>query len=197
MMLDVLAQLIILFFVIIDPFASFVIFLSATRLMGPRDKTKTAVYAILVAFVLSFLVLILGENLLVLFSTTLDEFRIAAGVVLFLLGIRMALGHSLTIKDAGDRSGRAIASIIGTPLLTGPATITTIIVSTADYGRLLTGFAIAIVLAITALIFLLSTKIKKVLGLTFIQIISTILGLITIAWAVKFITVGIQNIFMV
>ena len=193
----ILAQLIILFFVIIDPFASFVVFLSATRLMGPNDKTRTALYAVLVAVSLSFLVLLFGENLLTLFNTTLDEFRIAAGVVLLLLGIKMALGHSFALKDVQDKSGRAIASIIGTPLLTGPAAITSIIVVSADYGAFLTGYAITIVLAITALIFLLSTKIKKILGTTFIQVLSTIMGLITIAWAVKFITVGIQHIFLI
>lgn len=196
-MIGILVQLIILFFVIIDPFASFVVFLTATKSMTEKEKKHIAFYAIVVAVGLSFLVLLLGNALLELFSTTLDEFRIAGGIVLCILGIKMVLGKSITDENLKDRSGRAIASIIGTPLLTGPAAITAILVSTADYGRIVTGIALAVVLLLTALLFLRAYKVGKVLGFTGIQVLSTLLGLITLAWGVKFITIGVQNIFLI
>jgi len=194
-MLEQLIQLTILFFVIIDPFASFVVFITATQSMKPKEKRKIAIYAVLVAVSLSYLVLFFGSKLLELFSTTLDEFRIAGGAVLCILGVKMALGKSIVTDNFKDNSGRAMASIIGTPLLTGPATITAILISIADYGKLLTGSAVGIVLLFTAIIFFLSSNLSKVLGKTVIQVLSTLLGLITLAWGVKFITVGIQHIF--
>ena len=58
----------------------------------------------------------------------------------------------------------------------------------------MTGLAIAIVLILTAIIFYLSGFINK-LGKTTIQVMSTVLGLITLAWGVKLITNGILAIF--
>lgn len=191
-----LVKLVILFFVIFDPMVSFAVFSAATRGFDAKKRNRIATQALLVAALLSFSVLILGDNLLALFNTTLDEFRIAGGIIIGILGIKMALGHPLTnIGKLRSNSGIAIAAIIGTPLLTGPAAITAIIVTTHDYGMLMTGIAVGIVLGVTALILYLSKFIAKVFGTMTIQILSTILGLITISWGVRFIITGLRNIF--
>src|SRR3989338_3718274 len=91
-----LAQLIILFFVIFDPPASFAVFMSSTGAMTRSEKKRTASYAILVAASLSMAVLLFGQGLLNLFNTSLDTFRVAGGIVLILLGIKMATGMSFT-----------------------------------------------------------------------------------------------------
>jgi len=97
-------------------------------------------------------------------------------------------------RDAGiikKNSARAVAAIIGTPLLTGPAAITTIMISVNDFGMLITGLAVAIVLAISALMFYQANLVHRILGQATLQVISTILGMITIAWGVKFIRIGL------
>ena len=193
--MDVFVQLVILFAVIFDPLASLMVFFTATRYMEKQERQRIATYAVLVASGLSLAVLLLGDKLLALFSTSLDEFRVAGGIVLGILGIEMALGLNLNnIEDVKNKSGRAIAAIIGTPLLTGPAAITAIIVSVQDNGRTITGLAILTVLAATALIFYQAEKVNKMIGKNFIQVMSTILGLVTLAWGVKFVTTGIMNI---
>lgn len=191
-MVKSLVQLIILFFVIFDPLASFSVFISATARMSSKQRNHTARLAIFVALVISLTVLLLGERLLELFSTNIDDFRVAGGIILGILGMQMALGQALSRREeAREDSATAIAAIIGTPLLTGPAAITAIIVSVGDYGMLVTGVAVAVVLAFTALIFLQASRIKKYIGRTPIQVLSTILGLITLAWGVKFIRTGL------
>ena len=194
-MLETLLQLVILFFVIFDPLASLVVFITASASMDKKERRLTAILAVLVAAALSFLVLLFGQNLLNIFSTTIDEFKIAGGIILGILGVKMSLGLPLTYLDeVKNSSGRAIASIIGTPLLTGPATITTIIISVNDYGRLQTGLAIAIVLCLAAIIFHFSGIINR-LGKTTIQVMSTVLGLVTLAWGVRLIANGLLAIF--
>ena len=176
-----LIQLIILFFVVIDPLASFFVFYASSSKMSSHERRKTAMLAILIAFLLCFLVLIFGEGLLNLFSTTLDEFRIAGGIVLTILGIKMVLGEPLiNTNDQKDNSARALASIIATPLITGPATIFTIIITSSNHGKFLTGAEVGIVLLLTALLILMSKKLKKILVDTATQITLTILGLVTL-----------------
>ena len=192
MMFEALLQLIILFIVIFDPLASFVIFLVATSKMNHVERERTATWALLVAGGLSLLVLLLGSSLLWVFNTSISHFQIAGGLVLSILGVKMVLGYSLMqIDEAKNNSGWAVASIIGTPLLTGPATITAIIISSNDYGRFITGLAVAIVLVFTAFLFYNTEKVNKYIGRTTIQVTSTVLGLITLAWGVKYILVGL------
>ena len=190
-MIEHLFQLIILFLVIFDPLASISVFIVATKEMPDKERFNTAILSVLVAAVISFSFLIFGQNILLLFDTTINDFKAAAGIILGILGIKMVLGETIThIDPSKNNSGKAIAAIIGTPLLTGPAAITTIIVSVHDYGMLVTGIAIIIVLVFTVLLFIFSGKIYKIFGVTTIQVITTILGLITISWGVKFVKAG-------
>jgi multiple antibiotic resistance protein len=190
-----LTQLIVLFAVIFDPPASFAVFYAATKDMEKKERQKIANLAIFVAGMLSFVVIIFGEHLLDLFSTNIDEFRIAGGIVLGILGVKMALGYPLHEGDKKENSARAIAAIIGTPLLTGPAAITAMLISIVDSGRLKTALAVCIVLVITAILFFQADRFGKVMGKTSTQVMTTILGLITLAWSVKFITEGIHALF--
>jgi multiple antibiotic resistance protein len=191
-MLENLIQLIVLFVVIIDPMASFAVFAVATDPMKDGERRRTAMLAILVAATISGLVLVLGERLLDLFNTDIQNFKVAGGIILLIFGIQMSLGMSLfKVEEKEGNSTAAIASIIATPLLTGPATISTIIITSHDYGMLSTGLAIAIVLAFSAALLLISGSISKKIGKMPIQVMSTIMGLITLAWGVMFIRDGL------
>ncbi len=191
-MLEHLLQLIVLFTVIFDPLASFIIFYAATSNMSRYERMRTATIAVLVAAIVSYLVLLFGQTILSLFNTTITEFQVAGGLVLGILGIRMVLGFSFTnLKEKKNNSGAAIASIIGTPLLTGPAAITGIIISTSDFGKGVTALAIGIVLLCTVLLFYNAERMHRLMGRTTVQVISTVLGLITLAWGVKYVLLGL------
>jgi multiple antibiotic resistance protein len=191
-MFENLIQLIILFVVIIDPMASFAVFAVATDPMKDQERRRTAFLAIAVAAIISGLVLFLGETLLDLFNTDIQNFKVAGGIILLIFGIQMSLGMSLfNVEEKEGNSTAAIASIIATPLLTGPATISTIIITSHDYGILSTGTAIAIVLAFSAALLLLSARISHKIGKMPIQVMSTIMGLITLAWGIMFIREGL------
>lgn len=187
-----LLQLIVLFFVIIDPFVSFTVFYALTENMSTSERKKIATYAIIVAAGLSFVFLMFGKLVLSLFSTNIDEFKVAGGIILGILGIQMVLGIQLSSNGKKEENaGRAIATIIATPLLTGPAAMTAIIINASEYGRIMTGIAIACVLGFTALIFYQAKLVNRLIGKTLIQIMSTILGLVTLAWGVKFVVEGL------
>lgn len=191
-MMETIIQLIILFFVIFDPLASFTVFFLTTDRMSREDRNKTAAWAVILAAAISYTVLIFGQKILTLFSTNITDFKVAGGIILAILGIQMALGRSITdVEKLKNNSAKAIAAIIATPLLTGPAAITAIMVSVHDYGMLISGFAITIVLAITGFLFFLTPGIRKFTGTTAIQVMSTLLGLVTITWGIRFIKEGL------
>jgi multiple antibiotic resistance protein len=185
---DNLLQLTILFFVIFDPLASLLVFFSATKEMAARERLRTALISIFVATVVSYTFLFFGESTVYLFGVTLNDFKVASGIILNILGIKMISGLSFSEEEKIQKtSSQAIASLIGTPLLTGPAAITTIIISVKDYGVITTGSAVTIVLLFTTIMFLLSSRLRVFFNETSIRVITTFLGLITISWGVKFI----------
>lgn len=191
-MLYSLLQLFILFFVIFDPLLSFVFFFSVTADMSATEKRKTAILAVTVALSISILCLVFGASLLRLFNTNIQDFKIAGGIILGILGIKMSLGQSDSERVMGTRrSAKAIASIIATPLLTGPASITAIIISVHDYGRVLTAIAVLLVLFITLVLFLQAPRIIRLTGETAMQVVSTLMGLITLSWGIMFIKEGL------
>jgi len=191
-MFSELIQLIVLFFVIVDPFMSMGIFFAATNKLKDFERNKVAIIAISVAIILSALFLFFGESVLPVLQIELNNFQIAGGIILGLLGIQMVLGHaSQESEKFSANNARAIAAVIGTPLLTGPATITTIIVSTNKFGILLTGIALLIVFIITFLLLYFSPKITKLLGPNITKVITTLLGLITLIYGITYIKTGL------
>ena len=197
-MFSILISLIILFFVIIDPLTSFVVFFVSTKGFDKKTKMKIAILSVLLATIISYLVLFFGNNLLQIFSTDINSFKIAGGIILVILGINMSLGKSFNdIEKMEGDSVHAVASIIATPLISGPATITAIIISSSDFGKLLTGAAIGIILIIIAILFYLSIRYHNITNKakTTIQVVTTIMGLITLAWGVNYILSGIQVVF--
>ncbi len=189
-MINTLIELTLLFFVIVDPFMSMGLFFSATKNLSPKERTKTAIIAVSVAVILSALFLVFGTNVLSIMHIELKDFQVAGGIILILLGIQMAIGKASEDKFS-HQNAKAIAAIIGTPLLTGPATITTIVISKASSGLLITGLALAIVFAFTFLLFYFSPKITKYLGPNITQVITTLLGMVTISYGVIFIRAGL------
>lgn len=190
-MLESLVQLVILFTVIIDPLSSFAVFTASTAAMTAAEKKRTALYAVLAAAAMSYAILFVGEPLLRLFSVSISDFKIAGGIILAIFGVQMTLGQSLGGKIKEGASVPATAAIIATPLLTGPAAITAIIAAVNDQGMLVTGLAITVVMAITAVMFSLPTKVVNKIGKTPIQFMSVIMGMITLAWGIRFIKDGL------
>jgi multiple antibiotic resistance protein len=187
-----LVQLVILFTVIIDPLSSFAVFTASTAAMTAAEKKRTALYAVLAAAAMSYAILLVGEPLLHLFSVSISDFKIAGGIILAIFGVQMTLGQSMSGNGIKQGSSvPAVAAIIATPLLTGPAAITAIIGAVNDQGMLVTGLAITVVMAITAVMFALPTSVVNKIGKTPIQFMSVIMGMITLAWGIRFIKDGL------
>ena len=196
-MISGLVSLIILFFVIIDPLQTFAFFFARTHALNKNERLYIAILATSLAAIILYLFLFFGKGVLDLFNTNIDSFRIAGGILLALLGISMSgflKNNEEDSKTNAKDTTTAIATVIATPLLCGPAAITATIISVVDYGKLLTAIAIGVVLLIAFGLLLLSVYIQKTISKAkvFIQVLTTILGLITLAWGIDFILIGLH-----
>lgn len=175
-------------FVLINPLSSLPVLVEAYR--KKMNVRKISIHAVLLAFFIAFFVAIIGPSLFSWFNITVDSFRIAGGVVLFLLGINTVLAKKEVPKISKVDS---IISIISTPLLTGPATISYVALLTYEVGIISALVNILVAFILVGIIFFLFSYAIPKINIKIISIIAKILGLFLMAVAIQMITRGILN----
>jgi multiple antibiotic resistance protein len=197
-------------FALIDPVGNVPLFAAATAGASSRDRGFIAAY--ISAFVLGFLTFFYfsGLSLLEFFGISLPAFRIAGGLILFLLGLRMVDGElSAGAAEPGEpqASGRAYVRRrfegmivpFAMPLLIGPGAISTVVIYASQAQRYgMAGAAvgvatIAAVAAATLMSFLATPVITRLLGRIGLTIVVRVLGLILCALAVQFVLAGLAE----
>lgn len=195
-------------FALIDPIGSVPMFAAATAGTKTRDRNLIAVYVSL--FVFGFLTLFYfsGLSLLQFFGISLPAFRIAGGIILFLLGLEMARDDfTATFAEAADApvtDSRARARVrfermivpFAMPLLIGPGAISTVVIYASQaraYGLEGAAIGVGIIGAVAVSVlaaFLLTGVLTRILGRIGLTIVVRVLGLILCALAVQFILAG-------
>ena len=112
-MTELFVSALITFFVAIDPPGCAAIYASMTTDASPRQRRAMAFRAIFVATIILLIFGFFGEALLHAMGVSLDSFRIAGGIMLFIIAIEMVFE-----KRTERREGRA-QEIIDTPEIAG------------------------------------------------------------------------------
>ena len=174
-------------FFILNPFASLPIFVSTTKDVDPSVMKSYANKAVLVAAILLFVFVFIGQDLMGFFGVTMDSFRTAGGLVLILMGIEIVFGIKLS-QDASEKGAPWV--IIATPILSGPGIITAAILFSEQYGLLPVIVSSIIALIITWVLLRLSPTIVRYIGIQPLEIVSKIIGLLLTAMGVEYILKG-------
>jgi multiple antibiotic resistance protein len=182
--------LIVQLFILINPLSSFPVLLAAYQ--NKMNVKRIAISAVFIAFVIAIIVLIIGPYLFSLFRITVDSFRIAGGIVLFLLGLDKVRPKEQKKKDV--KQADALTSIIATPLLTGPAIISFVIVQAIDVGKIPLFFNLLFAFIAVGIVFVIFAFTISKINAKIIDIISRILGLFLTAVAIQMIAKGIMGI---
>ncbi len=178
---------------IMDPFLSVPIYLSLTKGMSQEEKNAVAKEAVLVAGIVLFAFLFLGNSILHSLGIKLSALQVGGGIVLMLMGLQLVLG--IKFKDEEKAGHSSAGLILGTPLITGPGVITTTLIFSNQYGTPIEGLLPVIAAAATALILTWliirnSQIVQKLMGEDGIRILSRVMGLLLVATAVQFMANG-------
>jgi multiple antibiotic resistance protein len=199
-------------FALIDPIGNIPVFAAATGGASPAQRRRLALY--LSIFIVAFLAFFYVSGLWILqfFGISLPAFRIAGGILLFLLGLKMTSSDFLTaFADAGEETNAVGADVrayarrrferlivpFAMPLLIGPGAISAIIIQAGDAARIGLNAQAAGIAAIVAtgvatfLAFASTGVISRVLGRVGMAIVVRVLGLVLCALAVQFIIAGV------
>jgi multiple antibiotic resistance protein len=192
MILDIRAfepSLILQIFVLLNPFSSLPILMAAYK--QKINAKKIALSSTGIAFIIAVLMVFIGPPLLSLFGITMDSFRMAGGLVLLLLGVNTILLEEKPSKQVNKSD--TLVSIIATPLLTGPATISFITIKASEMGRLGLLSNLVFAFLLVGIVFFLFSVLIKHVNLKFVSITSKVLGLFLVGLAIEMIGTGIMN----
>ena len=189
-------------FIIIDPPGLAPVFIALTQGMSAARRRAIALRAFLVAVVLMMIFLFAGEAVLGFIGISMDAFRIAGGILLFLTALDMLFQRRQARREGEAAEGQAehddpSVFPLALPLIVGPGAITTVILlagqstSAADMGAV-AGVVVAVLL-IVFLAFLAAPAIERALGKTGLNIVTRVLGMLLAALAVQFVLDGLRG----
>ena len=206
--MDLLKPLIALL-AIVNPIGVVPFFIHFTQNLNPAQRRRTMQVSAFSAFVVIAVSALAGQRIIGFFGISIASFQVGGGMLLLISSLQMLHAQPPQSKptdvsegDAKVDAGASIAVVpLTIPLLTGPATISTMIIY-AQRSRLwweeamLVGYGVVVGVA-AYLAFAASGRITRLLGRTGIDIMTRLMGLILAALAVEIMADGLIALFPV
>jgi len=201
--LDYVLNAFITLFIVIDPIGVAPIFVGLTARGDAAHRDRMAWRGVLLAAVILYLFALGGPPLLRALGVSLAAFRIAGGVLLFLLAVDMVLVRPSGLRSATGEEQREAMDFedisvfpLAIPLIAGPGALTSLVLlmgrASDDPVRIAWLLAVlAAVLACALLALLFAARITTLLGTTGANVISRVLGIVLAALAVQFMLDGV------
>ena len=205
-MIELFISSFVTFFVVIDPPGCAPIYASLTSSVPERDRRIMAIRAIFVAAIILLVFALFGETMLGALGISLDSFRIAGGIMLFLIALEMVFEKRTERRE--DRAQEIIeqpeiedVSIfpMAMPMIAGPGSIAAVMLLTSqndgiDNALIILG-ALGSVLLLTLIGLLAAGPMMRVLGNKVEAVITRVLGVLLGALAVQFVVDGLNASF--
>lgn len=203
MPLDYLISALVTLLVVVDPIGLVPTFLAVTHGLPAKARKQIALRACLIAGAILIGTALVGDWLLRQLGISVPAFRIAGGLLLFLVASEMVLGvrihrEARQAEEALEEHVRNIAAFpLAIPLMAGPGAITaTLLLAGQASGHLVSlGILFGVIVAVMAacmVAYLLANRIAGLLGVTGNVVLSRLLGVILAALAVQYVIDGVR-----
>jgi len=187
---------------LLNPLGVAPIFAAMTERRTDGERSRMALVAAGVVAGVLCLMALLGQTMLNFFSITIDDLRVAGGLVVLLVALDMLRARPSEIHSrpdlldpATDRENPAVVPL-GIPLLAGPGTIATVIIFADDArgvsGMLVIGCGILIAAAAVWAVLRLATRGGRLLGPTGMNVLTRVMGLLLSVIAINMILTGLR-----
>jgi len=203
---DEVLKFFVLFFVVVEPITLVPLFAAMTEGADEAFRRKMALKAVIVAGGVLFLFAVGGAAFLKVMGISIDAFRIAGGIMLFLIALEMVFaresGTRTTPGEMEEGRKRVDVSVfpLAFPFISGPGALAIVLLtfgaSRGEWALSAALFgAVVAVLAITYGLMRLTPLVMRVMGVTGGNVVNRLSGVVLAALAVQFIITGITNVF--
>lgn len=192
------------FFVIVDPLGTSAVFSALTSGAPAQERRMIAVKAFVIATLLLVLFGIGGKFLLLKVGISLDAFRVAGGLLLFVTAFRMIMGfHDKKKLESSENCYSDNSSVaifpLAIPLLAGPGCMTSVILNMSStpifYEKVVVMFAMVLVQILALFAMLTAGKITQILGDSAASLLARLMGILLASLSVQFVADGTKSLF--
>ncbi len=181
----------VLLFAVIDAIGTVPVFMTLTN-DYPQDRKRIIRQAVVISTAILVVFSLFGWLIFDTFGITIYDFRIAGGIILFVVAVDQLEGGN--IRSKGLQPSDVAAFPLAIPLLAGPGAISTvIIISGPPYSPLLALIVIGCNAALAFFILSGADRVRKFLGTNGTNALSRITALLIAALAVSFVLGGITD----
>ncbi|MDC0967102.1 MarC family protein [Alphaproteobacteria bacterium] len=190
----------IVYFVVIDPVGTAPIFLAITTHLNKRQKIRTALEGTFVAGAIMLFFALCGMWILHYLNISLTTFRLAGGIILLLVALDMLANKRQARRELGNEALSTDDNIAvflpATPLLVGPAAITSVmVVASSPAGKLdiVIGYgAMVAAMLATAIVLIISSLAESYINPRVVLVFSRITAIILAALSIQYVIDGLQ-----
>lgn len=196
----------ITFLVVVDPVGLAPIFAGLMHGRNAEDRQRIARMGVLVAAIVLFAFALGGKSLLTNLGVSMPAFRIAGGILLFLVAIDMVfarhtgLRYTTSSEDQEALQRHDISVFpLAIPLIAGPGAIASVMLLMGETAGSLgqqaavLGVLVA-VLALTYIMLLIASRMVALLGVTGTNVVGRVLGIVLAGLAVQFVIDGARAV---
>ena len=204
-MTELFVSAFVTFLVVIDPPGCAPIFASLTNKATPQHRRALAVRSVAIAAGILIFFALLGRDLLHALGISLNSFRIAGGLLLFLIAVDMVFEKRTERREdraeevVRDKQEDITVFPMAIPMIAGPGSIASIMLlmsrSEGWAEFLVVWAALGTTLVLTLLCLLLAGPLMRLLGHKMEAMVTRLLGVILAALAVQFVIDGIRRSF--
>ncbi|MCU1278687.1 MAG: MarC rane protein [bacterium] len=191
-------------FFVVDPLAVLPIFLAMTANETAAQKRGTALRAAITCGITLTVFAAAGSLIFRFFGITLGAFKIAGGVLLFLVALDMMQARQSRTRSTPEEEKEGIEKAdvaiipLAIPLLSGPGSIATVMVLMSRHSAFIYTVPVFVSIFLTATITWLMLRgagwIERRLSKTFMNVVMRVMGLILAAISVEFVIAGIKDV---
>ena len=201
-MLDLYITTFATLFVIIDPIGVLPLFVALTQGMDAKQRSAVRLRAIIIALILLSLFAFVGEAVLEFVGIGFPAFRIAGGLLLFLIAVDMLFEKRTKRREEKiDETPLPDPSVfpLATPLIAGPGAMASMVLISGEYAKDAESYgviisAMATVLVLMFVLFSFAGPVEKLLRQTGISVITRLMGTLLAALAVQFVLDGLRDL---
>jgi len=178
-------------FVAVDALGVLPIFISLTEGIKKEKKLRIIKQSVIAALIIAIAFIFVGKGIFSIIGVTVEDFMIAGGAVLFIISVTDLL------FPAKRRKTSTVGVVpLGTPLIAGPAVLTTSLISIDNIGLWPTLLSVVLNIFLAGVVFTSSDFLIKTLGVEGSRGISKVSSLLLAAIGIMMIRKGLTQIIM-
>ncbi|MBM3141716.1 MAG: MarC family protein [Chloroflexi bacterium] len=181
-------------FVAMDAIGVLPILLPLTQDMKANERRRVVRLAVITALVLGLGFVVIGKGIFLFLGIEVSDFLVAGGLILFLLAAKDLITGKMMEAQASVGADMLGVVPIGTPLVVGPAVLTTLLILIDQYSIIIVLVSFTLNLAIAWLLFAQANRVVAFLGQGGVRATSKIVSLFLAAIAIKMIRQGILQV---